>query len=355
MHVRTNMTKNLGPPVYSVSGNNYEIGFEIGKRFRPQIVDFLGKSKRLKLLRKVERRNPRLQEWTMYGERYFPQYMEEIRGIADGSDSSLADILLINCKYDFPRKGCTTVIFKEPNRTILAHNEDNTRDNLNNCYLLKVYPEVGIPFVSFCYPGMMPGNSFSFNAHGIIVTNNAMPTPDTRMGSPRHLCDRAQLEGKDIRDVTKRTLFQERASGGSFNIVSQKEKRAINIETTSQRHCITEVVDKYLHTNHYVSRELSNLKKDESLLRSSISRYKAGSKLLSKGKEKTSQAALDILASLEAKPYSIMRVDKRMRVRTLFTALFDVSYDGITMKVYEPSPKIQEKDVLLELALDDLT
>ncbi|MCW4043690.1 MAG: C45 family peptidase, partial [Candidatus Bathyarchaeota archaeon] len=96
-------------------------------------------------------------------------------------------------------------------------------------------------------------------------------------------------------------------------------------------------------------------KKDESLLRSSISRYEVGSKLLLKVKEKTPQAALDILSSLEAKPYSILMIDKRRRGRTLFTTLFDVSDTGITMKVYEPKPKIQEKDSFLELTSDDLT
>ena len=344
----------LEDKIVKVSGNNYEIGFKVGERFRTHITDFLEKSRRLKFLRKSEKRNPRHQKLMEYGEKYFPQYMEEITGIADGSSSSLTDILLINCKYDFPRKGCTTVIFKDPDRTILAHNEDNAKDNLSKCYLLKVYPEVGTPFISFCYPGMIPGNSFAFNAYGIIITNNAMPTPDVRIGSPRHLSDRAQLEGKDVRDVIKKTLFQERASGGSFNIVSQKQKRAMNIETTSQRHCITEVEDKYLHTNHYVSQGLNSLKKDESLLRSSISRYEVGSKLLLKVEEKTPQAALDILSSLEAKPYSILMIDKRRRGRTLFTALFDVSETGITMKVYEPKPKIQEKDAFLELTSDDL-
>jgi len=349
------MTQNLLLPVYSVSGHNYEIGFEIGKKFRPQITDFLGKSKRLKSLRKVEKRNPRLQKLTDYGKRFFPQYMEEITGIADGSRSNLTDILLINCKYDLPGKGCTTVVFRESDRIILAHNEDNTKDHMDNCYLLKVYPDNGIPFISFCYPGMIPGNSFAFNAYGMIITNNAMPTPDMRMGCPRHLIDRSQLEAKNMEDVIKRTLSQERASGGSFNIVSQGENRAINIETTSQKHCVTEVVDTYLHTNHYVSRELSSLEKDETSLRSSMSRYKIGSKLLSKVKEKTPQVALDILASLEAKPYSVMRIDKRVKVRTLFTTLFDVSYEKITLKVYEPNPRIQEKDVLLELASDDLS
>lgn len=338
-----------------VTGNNYEIGFKVGERFRAQIADFLEKSKRLEVLRKLEKRNPRYEKLMEYGEEYFPLCMEEIKGIADGSDSSLMDILLINCKYDFTDKGCTTVVFKEPNRIVLAHNEDNTRDNLNNCYLLKVYPEIGTPFISFCYPGMIPGNSFSFNAHGIIITNNSMPTPDIRIGCPRHLIDRSQLEGNEIRNVIKRTLFQERASGGSFNIVSQREKRAINIETTSQRYCITEIADEYLHTNHYVSRELSSLKKNESSLRSTITRYKVGSRLLSQIKEKTPQTALDILSSLEAKPYSILMIDKRRSHLTLFTALFDVRYDEITMKVYEPKPRMQEKDAILELTSDDLT
>ena len=50
-----------------------------------------------------------------------------------------------------------------------------------------------------------------------------------------------------------------------------------------------------------------------------------------------------------------MRIDKRVRFRTLFTTLFDVSYDKITLKVYEPNPRMQERDALLELASDDLT
>ena len=348
------MTKNSILPIYSVSGSNYEIGFQIGKTLKPQIIDFLEKSKRLKFLRKAERKNPRLQKLVEYGERYFPQYMEEIRGITHGSDSNLTDIFLINGKYDFPRNGCTTVIFRDAHGIILGHNEDNTKENLNNCCLLKVYPDVGTPFISFCYPGMVPGNSFAFNAHGIVITNNSMPTPDIRIGCPRHLIDRFQLEAKNARDAITRTLLKERASGGSFNIVSQKEKRAVNIETTSQRYCLTEVEDKYLHTNHYVSKELSSLKKDESSLRSSISRYEVGSKLLRKVKEKTPQPALDILTSLEAEPYSILRIDRRMRFCTLFTALFDVSSEGIILKVYEPNPRIQEKDAFLELASDDL-
>jgi hypothetical protein len=296
----------------------------------------------------------RLQKLEEYGDKFFPQYMEEIRGIADGSASNLTDILLRNFIYDFPRKGCTTVVFKEKDRIILAHNEDNTKENLGNCYVLQVYPDAGNSFISLCYAGMIPGNSFSFNSNGIAITNNALPTPDIKVGVPRHFIDRHQLEGKSIEDVLKRTLLPERASGGSFNIASSREKRAINVETTSQRYCITEIDEKYLHTNHYISKGFTDLKKDESLLKSSISRYNIGTKLLKKIEQKTPQAALDILSSLETKPYSILRIDKRMSVRTLYTVLFDVSFDGITMKVYEPKPNMQEEDAFLVRTLDDL-
>jgi isopenicillin-N N-acyltransferase-like protein len=346
------MRNNFSLPIYSVKGSNYQIGTQIGKEFREQIAYVLENNRRLKTLQKLEQKNPRLRTLEKYGNDHLSQYMEEIKGIADGSGLNFTDILLMNCHYDFPRKACTTVFFKEPGRIILAHNEDNSKEYLNNCYILKVYPDGGTPFISFCYAGIIPRNSFAFNSNGIVITNNAMPTPDIKIGIPRHVIDRFMLEAESIEDVIQRALLKERSSGGSFNVVSMREKRAINIETTSNKYCTTEVEDRYLHTNHYVSEGLSCIKRDESLL-STTSRYEVRSRLLKEVKEKTFQAALDILSSKKASPYSILRNDKRMIGRTLCTALFDVS-DGITLKVYESTPDMQEEDFALEFSLDDL-
>ena len=348
-----NMKNNFSIPVYSVSGSNYEIGTQIGKHFRKQIAYVVENNHRLNLLKKLERKDPRLQKLVGYGNKYLHQYMEEIKGIADGSDLNLTDILLMSCHYDFPRKACTTVFFKEPGRIILAHNEDNNKEYLNNCFLLKVFPDGETPFLSHCYAGMILGNSFGFNSNGMVITNNAMPTPDIKIGIPRHLIDRSMLEAENMGDMIHRTLLKERSSGGSFNIVSMKENTAINIETTSKRHYVTEVEERYLHTNHYVSKGLSDIKRDETLL-STSSRYNVGSRLLKEVKEKTPQAALNILSSRIANPYSILRNDKRMVGRTLCTALFDVSRDGITLRIYEPKPNMQEKDFVLHFSLDDL-
>ncbi len=182
-----------------------------------------------------------------------------------------------------------------------------------------------------------------------------MLTPDIRIGCPRHLAHRWGLEAKNMRDAIERVLFKERASGGSINIASQKGKKAVNIETTSLKHCITEIGDRHLHANHHISPELGYIKKDIPILKSSVSRQTVGDRLLSKVREKTPQAALDIMSSLENTPYSILRTDERVGSITLFTALFDVDYyGGVTLKVYEPKPNMRVEDAFLELTLDDL-
>jgi hypothetical protein len=348
-----NMTNNFSLPVYSVNGSNYEIGTQIGKHFRKHIAYVIENSHRLNFLKRLEQKNSRLETLVGNGNKYLRWYMDEIKGIANGSGSDFTDILLMNFHYDFPREACTTVIFKEPGRIILAHNEDNNKEYLNNCFLLKVFPDGKTPFLSYCYAGMIPGNSFAFNSNGIIITNNAMPTPDIKMGIPRHLIDRYTLETESIDDVIHRSLLKERASGGSFNVVSMKENWAINIETTSEKYCITEVEERYLHTNHYISSGLRPLKRDKSLLRPSLSRYKVGSRLLQEVKEKTPQAALDILSSKIASPLSILRDDRCMTVRTLYTALFVISVDEVTLKIYEPKPNMKEEDFALEFSLND--
>ena len=339
--------------VCSVSGSNYQIGFQVGERFRTQIANALLESRKLKDLKRAERGCLRYRKLEEYGSRYFPQYMEEIRGIAEGSGLNLRDLLLINFHYDFPQ-GCTTVVLREPERVILAHNEDNSGNYVNNCYILQVFPEGGTPFISFCYPGMLPGNAFAFNSYGMVITTNAMRASDVEFGIPRHLIDRSLLGANNISHMVKKILLLQRASGGSFNVVSRNENRAINVETTSKKHCITEIEERYFHTNHYISRDLNGFVQPELVSKSSMSRYDVGAKLVAEIKEKSPQVALDILSRSVTSPYSIPKSDASESVCTLCTSLFDISCDGITMKIYESKPNMQENDAALTFTLDQL-
>jgi len=78
------MTNRSFLPILRVSGTNYEIGFEIGRKFKERI----GKSsQRIELLREVDGMNPRWFDGLHEAaKKFLPRYMDEILGIAEGCD-----------------------------------------------------------------------------------------------------------------------------------------------------------------------------------------------------------------------------------------------------------------------------
>lgn len=316
--------------VLQVSGSNYGMGSEIGSHFKEKIRDFIVSSESFNEARKIIDED-KYEKVLELANRHFPQYMDEIRGISDGSGVDYEDLVLLNFKYEMPWVFCSTVIYKVGEEIILGHNEDGERVNEEDAFLLIAKPLAGTPFFAYCYPGMVPGNAFSFNSHGLVMTGNYMPTPYPRIGVPRHLIDRSMLEAASIDDALERALQPERASGFSYNLVSLRERRAVNLETTSQRHYVSEVGDRFFHTNHYISKGLGGI--GQTMGESSRIRYRQGTEMMSKLLRMSEKDVLEILFSTENKPYSIYASGGPRCSWTLCTAIFRVS-DDVLLTLY---------------------
>ncbi|MGQ9515579.1 MAG: C45 family autoproteolytic acyltransferase/hydrolase, partial [Thermoproteota archaeon] len=308
----------------------YEMGYQIGSHFREKITRFVNSSSTIKKFRgKVDR--GKYESLMEFADGCFHNYMEEIRGVSDGSGIDFMDLVLLNFKYEDPIFGCSIVIFKTEDKIYLGHNEDGERENEDKAVFLIAKPHNGTPFFAYCYPGMIPGNAFSFNAHGLVMTGNAMPTPDPKIGIPRHLIDRSMLEASSIEDALERALLPQRASGFSYNLVSIKERKAINLETTSQMHFVTQIDKKFFHTNHYVSIGLRDVA--QRISESSRIRYEHGIKMISGENDISEKSVLKILFSEQNKPNSIYASGGIGNSWTLCTAVFELS-DDINLKVY---------------------
>jgi len=73
-------------PFLRVSGTNYEIGFQVGQHFRDRIKNTLDNLPTFKENKEWDEKNPeRLNKVKKISETYFPQYMEELQGYAEGS------------------------------------------------------------------------------------------------------------------------------------------------------------------------------------------------------------------------------------------------------------------------------
>lgn len=347
------MEKNKSFPLVSVKGNNYIIGKQIGKHFKERILKALKECNPFKEFQKLDKERPeRINQVESLAKMHFPQFIKEIQGLSDGCGVEYRDILIANFRHvplkDEVENNCTSVFFINNNEIILAHNEDFESIMGKYSYFSIMELENGTKIFSHSYPGCIPGISFGVNSHGIVMTTNGLTEPKKRIGLSRILFGRAVLESKTIKEaIHNAQSLSPRSGGASYNIVSMKEKRAVNLETTADDAFLTEITDKYFHTNHYISEKFKHISHRK--LYDSTARYKRGSKLLPE-LEKTEENALKLLSDRYIFFNSLKSPTTGFIFDTIYTAIFKIT-DTIHLKLY---PHEREKKEYTSISLDDI-
>ncbi|MEZ5009519.1 MAG: hypothetical protein R2753_15345 [Chitinophagales bacterium] len=91
----------------NLSGSGYELGLQHGEKLRPEINEIVKKWKKNAAERTGKESNELIEEFLKYAEfedaimRYTPDLYEEIKGIADGANLSLDEILVLNLLDEF--------------------------------------------------------------------------------------------------------------------------------------------------------------------------------------------------------------------------------------------------------------
>ena len=155
---------------------------------------------------------------------YFPEYFEEIRGIADGANLPTEWIFLLNVGVELENyatgpsgkgdKQCSDVFVSLKNfrtRTaILGHNEDADPYTQDYDYLVKSCIKTNdqaesFVFVAYHYAGQLPGNAFAWTKYLALSTNAQFPLvlPKAGYGLGRNFVNRKVYESKTIAQVTE--------------------------------------------------------------------------------------------------------------------------------------------------------
>ena len=335
-------------PIFKASGTNYEIGFAIGIQAKENIHAALNQ-KLLQLgLRYFEVLKPKwLEKMNSFAYKFYPHYMEELKGLAKGAEVSLEDILKLNWLASMELESCSTLVLKSKDEIKLVHNEDMIQDTAKYSYICDIKTQTGTTIVAFCYPGSLPGGAFGFNSNGIVFSGNDVPHPEQKPGLPRILNDRALCEADSINNVISIILKEDRNAGFNHNIVSQKEFRAINVEYTSNRSNVKEIEQKFFHTNHYISPTFKDVHiptLDENS--TTKSRYNRGIELLENVQFNDSYA-LNLISDeqifRESTKANLPNIGE-ITAGTLCTAYFKVTNNNLEMKVFPP--KIEKKEAI---------
>jgi isopenicillin-N N-acyltransferase-like protein len=215
-----------------------------------------------------------------FAEEHYPQYVDEIRGIAEGANVGFDDVMTLNTMEGVTMDAlhltrCTSFAVNDEHtadgHVLAAHNEDWVPEDEDDVYVISARPKEEPPFLAMTYGGLLP--NVGFNAYGIAQLINSVYPTDARIGIPRLVVARAILSSRRISGAIGRALVQHRAAGYNHLIVHESGE-LYSIEVSARRFDILYGLDGYMvHTNHYLSPQMKKIESDPEELLSSRVRY----------------------------------------------------------------------------------
>lgn len=317
----------------TAGGSHFDIGLTLGRQGHDAVHDILVASTAWRAI--VSRREApavtRLHAWTAH---HFPWVMEELRGLAEGLALPLDQVFAWHCRGELLASapdGCTSVLL--PGETpCLAHNEDGLPGLDGTAFLVHATPDDQPAFLSFCYPGSLPGHTFALTESGLVQTVNNLRLIGLVPAAPRMVLGRAMLTQRSVADVLALLEAAPASAGFHFSLAQLGEARLTSVELGGGQLSHCEVTAPLTHANHALHHPCATT--GQTITRSSADRQRRGEALLAAGE----RDPLVILGDGGGDGLPILRRDPHDPddENTLATVCFRLRPDDITWEVRAP-------------------
>jgi Acyl-coenzyme A:6-aminopenicillanic acid acyl-transferase len=350
-----------------------DLGFRTGLAFRGRIAEALKAMNatlagRLVPFYETAAGRRAVDLWLGNARKIFPKYYEEMEGLAAGAGVPLHLLSLVNLEDDIEgmlaaqsasssplsqlaRDHCSDISYVDPKKALegrlMGHNEDAESFIKSSAYLLRARVQ-GSDFMFYTYPGVISGNAFGFNAHGLVLTCNAVFPRDVfadGQSVPRNFVTRAAIDCRTVEEVRELLRHTRLASGFSLTVGSWKTGEIVNFEMNGDRVRETpHTAGNYSHFNMY-----EHLAVPQHTDESTVHRLKRYDELPAARSWETIRA---ILGDTKDPVYPIYRDGKSPDCcATVATGAFDLG--ARTFGLYDNNPKLHPEPLLsFALALD---
>ncbi|KAF4041437.1 Acyl-coenzyme A:6-aminopenicillanic acid acyl-transferase domain-containing protein [Phytophthora infestans] len=197
----------------------------------------------------------------------FPQYVEELEGIAEGSDVPFETIFIENIVEEFSNSfppsfqngnfptelrhlilRCSDIVLTSSEMHVVAHNEDCGAVDVNRTAI--VIAKIGdeAKFVAYTYLGDLPSGAFGFNENGVAFTLNFVQPSEIFIGGlGRGFISQDLLTAENADDAIAIITREGQAAGHNFQVMDVRAKRVWNIEFKDN----ASAVSAFFHANQY--------------------------------------------------------------------------------------------------------
>lgn len=225
-----------GLDLFQASGEPYEIGYRLGELARPVFAGYMRQSRAWQAVRRW-RGAPFVHKLREAAHAHFPALLVELDGMAAGLGWTAEDMFLWNCRGELIHNvpdGCTTLAAHVGDTRFIAHNEDGDPFLGERCALVEVRPAGKPGFVSFHYPGSLPGHTFAASRAGVVQAINNLRIRAPVAGVPRMILARAVLDAASL-DEALHILRDTPAASGFHHTLSRPLQPAALLDVLQDR------------------------------------------------------------------------------------------------------------------------
>ena len=287
-------------PLIRVEGTHREIGRQVGEAFTEQIRHHIQNARTLiessyeSLALNWAGAQIQARKYIPFAQERYPQYVDEMEGIAEGAGVSFNDVAVVNALEAVTMDAlhlskCTSMAVNEQRtadgHVLLAHNEDWLPDDEPDVYLIHASPDDEPPFLAMTYGALLP--NIGFNAFGIAQACDSVYPNDSRIGIPRVIVSRAVLGARTPGDAIRHMLIPRRAAGYN-HLLAHESGEIYSVEVSAKRFSIIYAENGYLvHTNHYLDPKMQVIEDEPDELVGTHIRYFRVQRLLGKTEQHT--------------------------------------------------------------------
>ncbi|KAK8825651.1 hypothetical protein WA577_000822, partial [Blastocystis sp. JDR] len=276
--------------------------------------------------------------------RRFPEYMEELRGQADGADVPFPLVFMSTLSEEFsdyvskefaftPVESCSDVIINEGQEVGICHNEDGSLIDFNRTSFLHqvitINNIVVSNFSSWCYAGQLPTAAFGFNSHIAMSVNYLHTAKGDFDGIARNFIARYLLDATSYEDAWRRITETPHCVGHNYQVMDLTSGKVVDIEVAPFDRIgrFTALPDHpHFHSNMY-----SLIIVDDTPSASSIHREARYKQLTP---PRSFKEGMDVLSDVADK------VEPIYRPTTLNTALYDFHARKCVLYIGPPSENV---------------
>lgn len=332
-------------PVHKVdvAGTHIEIGRQIGEEFREVIKHSVENAYALinstyaTLHLTWEGAVNQGKKYLPFAQERYPQYVDEISGMAEGSGAKFYDLVALNAMEAVTTDAlhltkCTSIGVDDKHsfnsHVMVAHNEDWLPEDEPDVYLVKAKPVDEPAWIGMTYGGLLP--NIGLNEAGLAQCCDSVYPSDIRIGVPRLVASRAVLASRTPSEAMRHMLVPLRAAGYN-HLLAHVSGELYNVEVSAKHFAVLYADDGVIaHTNHYLSPQMQPVEAEPDSLISTRVRYFRALRLLKQTEKHTERTMQNILKDHVNYPDSICNhsmdeIDPLDREKTVNSILMDLN------------------------------